>query len=67
MPTPAQDISILKLEGFEEVAAIKAGRPLFHFSGVHSFHFSIRREDDRGETWRDIEMVDERVKNDTKA
>jgi hypothetical protein len=61
MTTNAQDIKISALEGFEQVAAIIAGHPLFHFSVVHSFRYFGRREDDLGDTWRDIELVMEEV------
>ena len=61
MPTNAQDIKVSELEGFEQVAAIIAGRPLFHFSVVHSFRYFGRREDDLGDTWRDIELVMEEL------
>jgi hypothetical protein len=37
--TNAQDIKISQFEGFEQLAAIIAGRPLSHFSRVRSFHY----------------------------
>ena len=59
MPTNAQDIKISELQGFEQVAAIIAGRPLFHFSFVHSFCYFVRCED--GIQWSDIELVMEEL------
>lgn len=56
MPTNAQDIKISELEGYEQIAAVIAGRPLFHFSWVHSFCY-FSRHDDLGEQWSDIELV----------
>ena len=61
MPSNAKDIKISEFEGFEQVAAVIADRPLFHFSRVHSFHYFGRREDDVGDTWRDIELVMEEL------
>ncbi len=57
MPTNAQDIKISELEGYEHVAAVIAGRPLFHFSRVHSFRYFGRREDELGDQWSDVELV----------
>ncbi len=55
MTTNAQDIKISELQGFEQVVAILAGRPLCHFSFVHSFCYFVRCED--GLQWSDIELV----------
>ena len=60
MPATAQDIKISEVEGFAQVAGIMAGRPLFHFSSVHSFRY-FRREDEMGGTWSDIELVMEEL------
>jgi hypothetical protein len=57
MTTKAQDIKVSELPGFDQVSAIIAGRPLFHFSRVHSFHYFGRCEDEVGGTWSDIELV----------
>jgi hypothetical protein len=61
MSINAQDIKISELEGFAHVADILAGRPLFHFSRVHSFRYFGRREDELGDTWSDIELVMEEL------
>jgi hypothetical protein len=61
MPTNAEDIKISELVGYEQVAAIIAGRPLFHFSVVHSFRYFARREHELGDEWRDIELVMEEL------
>jgi hypothetical protein len=61
MPTIAQDIKISELEGYEQVAAIVAARSLFHFSGLHSFRYFGRREDELGDAWSDIELVMEEL------
>lgn len=50
------DIPLSELDGFEGISLIVAGRPLYHFSSVHSFHFG-QREDDLGELWSDVELV----------
>ena len=56
MATNARDIEISELPGFEEVAAFAANRPLFHFSFVQSFHYSVS-EDSHGEQWSDVDLV----------
>jgi len=58
MTTNAQDIKISELEGFEQVSAIIAGRPLFHFSRVRAFHYLCRSEDFASS---DIELVMEEL------
>ena len=63
MTTNAQDIKVSELEGFEQVAAIIAGRPLFHFSRVSSFRYFGRREDELGDMWNDIELVMEELES----
>ena len=50
------DIPLWELEGFEGISRIVAGRPLYHFSSVHSFHFG-QREDELGDPWTDVELV----------
>jgi hypothetical protein len=61
MSTDVQDIKLSELEGFEEVAATAAGRPLFHFNRVYSFRYFGRHEDELGDTWQDIELVMEEL------
>lgn len=56
MSTNAQDIKISTLEGYEQIAGVMAGRPLFHFSHVRSFYW-VLREDELGSQWSDIELV----------
>jgi hypothetical protein len=60
MSTNAQDIKISEFEGFEQVAAIIAGRPLFHFSRVRAFHY-LGRSEDFGSS--DIELVLEELES----
>jgi len=61
MTTDDQDIKISELEGFEQVATILAGRPLHHFSRVHSFCYFHRRDEPSGDIWSDIELVMEEL------
>jgi hypothetical protein len=49
------DIPLLGLEGFEGISRIAAGRPLYHFRSVHSFHFD-QLEDEFGDPWSDVEL-----------
>lgn len=61
MSTNAHDIKLSELEGFAHVADIIAGRPLFHFSVVHSFSYYCRREEELGNTLSEIELVMEEL------
>jgi hypothetical protein len=49
-------IELSALNGFPEVEAVVAGRPLFHFSWVQSFRYSSC-EDDLGDAWEEVELV----------
>jgi hypothetical protein len=57
MPDNAKDIKMSELEGYDQIADVAAGRPLCHFSCVHSFRYFGCHEDELGDTWRDIELV----------
>lgn len=63
MAANAQDIDISTLKGFDQVAAVIAGRPLFHFNVVNSFCYFRRREDDLSNRWPDIELVMEELES----
>jgi hypothetical protein len=56
MAKEAPDIPLSDLEGYSDVAAIHGGRPLYHFSYVHSFLYTDR-EDILGDTWRNVDLV----------
>jgi hypothetical protein len=59
MTAKTQDIEISELQGFEQVADIINGRPLFHFSFVRSFRYFVQCED--GRQWSEIEFVMEEL------
>lgn len=54
-------ISLSEIKGYDQIADVVANHPPYYFSRVYSFRYFSRREDELGDTWRDIELVMEEM------